>query len=45
MTTLAVRFGMGPAIAAGVIGGLAFAAFEMMATAVLMGPQAVFIPL
>jgi len=45
MTTLAVRFGMGPAIVAGIIGGLAFAAFEMMATAVLMGPQTVFMPL
>lgn len=45
MTTLAVRFGIGPAIVGGIIGGLAFAAFEMTAAAVLMGPQTVFMPL
>jgi hypothetical protein len=45
MTTLAARFGLGPAVAAGIVGGLIFAVFEMVATAVMMGPDAAFMPL
>jgi hypothetical protein len=45
MTTLATRFGLAPAVVAGIIGGLIFAAFEVVATAVMMGPDAAFMPL
>lgn len=45
MTTLAARFGVGPAVVAGIIGGLIFAVFEMVATAVMTGPDAAFMPL
>jgi len=45
MATLATRFGVGPAVVAGIIGGLIFAVFEMMAAAVMMGPGAAFMPL
>ena len=45
MATHALRFGAGPAIAAGVVAGLVFAVFEMIAAAVMMGPQAIFMPL
>jgi hypothetical protein len=45
MATLAARSGLGPAVVAGIIGGLIFAVFEMMVTAVMMGPEAAFMPL
>jgi uncharacterized membrane protein YagU involved in acid resistance len=45
MDTLAARSGLGPAVVAGIIGGLIFAGFEMIATAVMMGPEAAFMPL
>ena len=45
MVKAAVRFGTGQAITAGIIAGLLFAVFEMLAAAVLMGAQAFFMPL
>jgi hypothetical protein len=45
MTTLAAQSGLGPSIVAGIIGGLIFAAFEMIAAAVMMGPEGTFMPL
>jgi uncharacterized membrane protein YagU involved in acid resistance len=45
MATHALRFGAGPAIVAGVIAGLVFAVFEMITAALMMGPQAIFMPL
>ena len=45
MATLARRFGLGSIVTTGIIAGLLFAVFEMAATAVLMGVDAVFMPL
>lgn len=45
MVKVATRSALGQAVAAGVIAGLVFAAFEMLAAAVLMGPEAFFMPL
>jgi hypothetical protein len=45
MVTLAGRAGLGPAVVAGIVGGLIFAVFEVMATAVMMGAGAAFMPL
>ena len=45
MVTVATKFGFGPAVAAGVFGGILFAVFEMTAAAVLMGADAFFMPL
>jgi hypothetical protein len=36
MATLAARFGLVPAVVAGIIGGLIFAAFEVIIAAVMM---------
>jgi uncharacterized membrane protein YagU involved in acid resistance len=40
-----VRFGLGHVVTAGILAGLLFAIFEMVAAAVLMGPAAFFMPL
>jgi hypothetical protein len=45
MTTLVARFGLGPVAVAGIVGGVIFAVFEMAAAAVMMGPDAAFMPL
>ena len=45
MVTTVIKFGFGHVVAAGIIGGILFAAFEMFAAAVLMGSQAFFMPL
>jgi hypothetical protein len=45
MVTVATKFGIGHVVAAGIIGGILFAAFEMLAAATLMGSQASFMPL
>lgn len=45
MDRLTHGFGMGAIVAAGVLGGLVFAVFEMVMAAVMMGPQAFFMPL
>jgi hypothetical protein len=45
MARVAVRFGLGTIVVAGVVAGIVFAAFEMLATAVLMGPEAAAMPL
>lgn len=45
MATLVARSGVGPAVVAGIIGGLIFAVFEILAAAVMMGPEAAFMPL
>jgi uncharacterized membrane protein YagU involved in acid resistance len=45
MATHARRFGAGPAVVAGIIAGLIFAAFEVIVAAVMMGPEALFMPL
>lgn len=45
MATLAAVSGLGPAVMAGIIGGLIFAVFEMMMAAVMMGAEAAFMPL
>jgi hypothetical protein len=45
MITLATKFSLGTIMAAGVLGGILFALFEMLAAAVLMGPDAFFMPL
>lgn len=45
MARVATRFGLGTIVATGVIAGIIFAAFEMFAAALLMGPEAVAMPL
>lgn len=45
MVTVATKFGLRHVVAAGVIGGLIFAMFEMLAAALLQGLDAVFMPL
>lgn len=45
MTRITDGFGMTAIVVAGVIGGLVFAVFEMVMAAVMMGPQAFFMPL
>ena len=45
MVTITTKFRFGQVIAAGVTGGILFAAFEMLAAAALMGMQSVFMPL
>lgn len=45
MATIATKFGVGQVVAAGFLAGLIFAVFEMIAAAVLNGPQAAFMPL
>jgi hypothetical protein len=45
MAMVAVRFGLGTIVATGLIAGIVFAAFEMLAAAVLMGPEAAAMPL
>ena len=45
MVTVATKFRFGHVIAAGAIGGILFAAFDMVAAAVLMGMQSAFMPL
>jgi hypothetical protein len=45
MAILMARTGFGPAITAGIIGGLVFAVFEVFAAAVMMGPEGAFMPL
>ena len=45
METIATRFGVGSAVLAGIVGGLVFAIFEMLATAALMGFDSLFMPL
>jgi hypothetical protein len=45
MATVAVRFGLGTIVAAGIVAAIVFAAFEMVAAAILMGPQAATMPL
>jgi uncharacterized membrane protein YagU involved in acid resistance len=45
MATYALRFGVWPAVVSGVIAGLVFALFEMTVAAMMMGLQAIFMPL
>jgi hypothetical protein len=45
MARVAVRFGLGTIVATGIIAGLIFAVFEMLAAALLMGPEAAAMPL
>jgi hypothetical protein len=45
MATVAVRFGLGTIVATGVVAGIIFAVFEMIAAALLMGPGAAAMPL
>src|SRR5688500_17064218 len=45
MAIVAVRFGLGTIVAAGIVAGIIFAAFEMLAAAALMGPDAAAMPL
>jgi hypothetical protein len=45
MARVAVRFGLGTIVAVGLIAGILFAAFEMLAAAILMGPEAAAMPL
>ena len=45
MARVAVRFGLGTIVVTGLIAGVVFAAFEMLAAAVLMGPEAAPMPL
>jgi hypothetical protein len=45
MARVGVRFGPGTIVAAGVVAGLLFAAFEVIAAALMMGPAAAFMPL
>ena len=45
MVTVTSGFRFGHVATAGVIGGVIFAAFEMIAAAILMGPNAFFMPL
>jgi uncharacterized membrane protein YagU involved in acid resistance len=45
MATVAVRFRLGTIVAAGIVAGIVFAAFEMLAAAMLMGPDAAAMPL
>jgi hypothetical protein len=45
MVTVATKFGIGHVVVAGIIGGILFAAFEMLAAATLMGSQASFMPI
>jgi hypothetical protein len=45
MARVAVRFGLGTIVATGIVAGIIFAAFEMLAAAMLMGPDATAMPL
>ena len=45
MARVAVRFELGTIVATGIVAGIVFAAFEMFAAALLMGPDAVLMPL
>jgi hypothetical protein len=45
MAILVARTGLGQPITAGIIGGLIFAAFEVLAAVAMMGPEAAFMPL
>lgn len=45
MARVAVRVGLGTIVVAGVVAGIVFAAFEMLAAALLMGPEAAAMPL
>jgi hypothetical protein len=45
MARVAVRFELGTIVATGIVAGLIFAAFEICAAAVLMGPDAAAMPL
>ena len=45
MALVAVRFGLGTIVATGIVAGIIFAAFEMLAAAALMGPDAAAMPL
>ncbi|MBI2187735.1 MAG: hypothetical protein HYU37_11570 [Acidobacteria bacterium] len=45
MARVAVRFGLGTIVATGIVAGIIFAAFEMFAAALLMGPDAAAMPL
>jgi hypothetical protein len=45
MARVAVRFGLGTIVATGIIAGIIFAAFEMFAAALLMGPEGAAMPL
>ena len=45
MAAVAVRFRLGTIVATGIVAGIVFAAFEMFAAAMLMGPDAAVMPL
>jgi hypothetical protein len=45
MVTPVTKFAFGHVVAAGIIGGILFAAFEMVAAVMLTGSQAFFMPL
>jgi hypothetical protein len=45
MARVAVRFGLGTIVATGISAGIIFAVFEMLAAAMLMGPEAAAMPL
>ena len=45
MAGVAVRFGLGTIVDTGVVAGIIFAAFEILAAALLMGPEAAAMPL
>ena len=45
MARVAFRFGLGSIVAVAMVAGLIFAAFEMLAAAILMGPDAAMTPL
>lgn len=45
MTRVAMRYGSGSIVAAGIVASIIFAVFEMVAAAILMGPEAAVMPL
>jgi ammonia channel protein AmtB len=45
MARVASRFGLGSIVTTGIVAGIIFAVFEMLATAILMGPEAAVMPL
>jgi len=45
MARVAMRYGLGTTVATGIVAGIVFAVFEMVAAAILMGPEAAVMPL